>query len=88
MFSRKKIRQAGDTRFVNGEVVENVEYVLENERVKENGGEKAVGETLIYGISEVSLSTKSWLSAASFQNTTRVLIAKRRKGRSGFNSRA
>ena len=80
MFSRKKIRQAGDTRFVNGEVVENVEYVLENERVKENGGEKAVGETLIYGISEVSLSTKSWLSAASFQNTTRVLIANAVKG--------
>ncbi|MDP3958472.1 MAG: DNA-directed RNA polymerase subunit beta' [bacterium] len=80
MFSRRKIKSGGDTKFAPGEIVENVEYQLENERMKEEGKEPAKGETLILGISEVSLSTKSWLSAASFQNTTRVLIANAVKG--------
>jgi len=74
MFSRRKITHAGDAGFTNGDTVEN--YVLENEnsRVREKNGEEAKSSPLILGISEVSLSTKSWLSAASFQNTTRVLI--------------
>ena len=80
MFSRKKIKSPGTTRFSTGETVENVEFILENERAKEEGGEPAKGETLVLGISEVSLSTRSWLSAASFQNTTRVLIANAVKG--------
>jgi DNA-directed RNA polymerase subunit beta' len=74
MFSRKKIRSAGATRFSAGDVVEEWEYELENERVKEAGEELAVGETHLLGIMEVSLTRKSWLSAASFQNTTRMLI--------------
>ncbi|MBX4216248.1 DNA-directed RNA polymerase subunit beta', partial [Candidatus Parcubacteria bacterium] len=80
MFSRRKVKAAGDTRFTGGEVIENVEFQLENERVKADGKEPAKAETLILGISEVSLSAKSWLSAASFQNTTRVLIANAVKG--------
>ncbi len=75
MFSRKKIKDAGDTTFSPGEVVENVELKEENERVEKVGGKKAEGSTIVLGISEVALTTKSWLSAASFQNTNRVLIS-------------
>ncbi len=74
MLSRKRIKEAGDTRFVPGEIVENSELLVENEKVKEAGGEIATGETMVLGISEVSLTTHSWLSAASFQNTSRILI--------------
>ncbi|MEK7662072.1 MAG: DNA-directed RNA polymerase subunit beta' [Patescibacteria group bacterium] len=80
MFSRRKIKSAGTTRFSPGEISEYVEFVLENERVKKEGGEPAKAETMVFGISEVSLSTRSWLSAASFQNTTRILIANAVKG--------
>lgn len=74
MFSRRKIKDAGDTRFNQGDVVEQGELAAENENVEKIGGKKAKGEPIVLGISEVALSTKSWLSAASFENTTRVLI--------------
>ena len=75
MFSRKKIKDAGDTTFSPGEIVENIELIEENNRVEEEeGGRKAEAGTIVLGITEVSLTTKSWLSAASFQNTNRVLI--------------
>ncbi len=74
MFSRKRVKESGDTRFVPGEIVETSELLVENEKIKKIGGEIAVGETLVLGISEVSLTTNSWLSAASFQNTSRILI--------------
>ena len=76
MFSRKKIKDAGDTTFSPGEIVENIELIEENQRVEEEevGGKKAEAGTIVLGITEVSLTTKSWLSAASFQNTNRVLI--------------
>ncbi len=80
MFSRRKIKIAGDTRFTSSEMVEYVEFALENERMKAEGKVEAKAEILVLGISEVSLSAKSWLSAASFQNTTRVLIANAVKG--------
>ena len=57
-----------------GDVVEQGELTLENERIEKAGGEKAKGEIVVLGISVVALTTKSWLSAASFENTTRVLI--------------
>ncbi|MAZ40725.1 DNA-directed RNA polymerase subunit beta' [bacterium] len=74
MLSRKKIKKAGDTRFVAGEVVETEDVEIENARVKEDGGEQAVADTVLLGISEVALSSGSFLSASSFQNTTKVLI--------------
>jgi len=74
MFSRKKIKNAGDTTFSPGEIVENIELIEENDRVEKEGGKKAEASTIVLGITEVSLTTKSWLSAASFQNTNRVLI--------------
>jgi len=75
MFSRKRIKDAGDTTFSPGEIVENIELIEENNRVEAEGnGKKAEAGTIVLGITEVSLTTKSWLSAASFQNTNRVLI--------------
>jgi DNA-directed RNA polymerase subunit beta' len=74
MMSRMKITSRGESRFTNGEIVEEWILVEENEKLKEQGKETAKGERLILGITETSLSRKSFLSAASFQNTTRVLI--------------
>ncbi len=74
MFSRRRIKDAGDTTFSPGEVVENIELIEENNRSEKEGGRPAEASTLVLGITEVSLTTKSWLSAASFQNTNRVLI--------------
>jgi len=74
MFSRSKIKDSGSTSFVVGSVVENSELAEENARVKESGGEEAKAERLVLGITETSLTTRSFLSAASFQHTSRILI--------------
>jgi len=74
MFSRQKIKDAGDTTFSPGEIVEKIELIDENSRVESEKGKKAEALTIVLGITEVALTTKSWLSAASFQNTNRVLI--------------
>jgi len=75
MFSRRNIKESGDTPFPVGEKVEAVQLHEENERTIARGEQPAVAETILLGITQVSLSAKSWLSAASFQNTSRVLIA-------------
>jgi DNA-directed RNA polymerase subunit beta' len=80
MFSRRKIKTSGDTRFSIGDVVEEWEFMEVNEQMKEQGLEPAAADIQIVGIMEVSLTRKSWLSAASFQNTTRVLIGAAVKG--------
>jgi DNA-directed RNA polymerase subunit beta' len=74
MFSRRKIRQAGDTSFDVGDIVENVELVESNEAIKASGGKEAVGEAVLLGISEVSLTTSSFVAAVAFGQSTRVLI--------------
>ena len=80
MFSRRKIKDAGETNFSVGDIVENTAFIEENKRVVADGGKEAKAETVVLGITEVSLRTKSWLSAASFQNTNRVLIENAIKG--------
>ncbi|MBI1999115.1 MAG: DNA-directed RNA polymerase subunit beta' [Parcubacteria group bacterium] len=80
MFSRRRIRHIGDTRFTVGDVVEAVLFEEENERVRGEGGEEAKADQAILGISEVAITTQSFLSAASFQNTTRVLIRSALRG--------
>ncbi|PSO46416.1 MAG: hypothetical protein BRC24_02105 [Parcubacteria group bacterium SW_4_46_8] len=74
MFSRCEITDSGDTSFTIGDVVELAELKEENNEVAADGGTPAEADRLIKGITQVSLSRKSWLSAASFQHTTRVLI--------------
>jgi DNA-directed RNA polymerase subunit beta' len=74
MMSRVKITVPGDTHLTTGDVIEEWNLEQINMRTKEEGGEPAKGDKLILGITETSLSRKSFLSAASFQNTTRILI--------------
>jgi DNA-directed RNA polymerase subunit beta' len=74
MFDRMKITDMGDTKFSLGDIIEEADLTEENERVKSSGKDIAKANSLIKGITEVALSRKSILSAASFQNTTRVLI--------------
>jgi len=74
MFSRMNILNEGGTNFLVGDTVELDEFNEENIRMKATGGEKAQGERLLLGITKVALSTESFLSAASFMETARVLI--------------
>ncbi len=80
MFSRRRVKVAGDTNFTVGEIIELAELHQENLRIKEIGGEEATADLIILGISDVALSTSSFLSAVSFQHTTRVLIDTAIKG--------
>ena len=74
MFSRMRIKEPGDTLFTTNQVVEASEFLEKNENLEKENGIQAKAEALVFGISEVSLTTKSWMSAASFQHTTRILI--------------
>lgn len=80
MMSRVKITSRGESPFTIGEVIEEWILVETNNRLKDEGKELAKGDRLILGITESSLTRKSFLSAASFQNTTRVLINAAVKG--------
>jgi len=80
MFSRLRVKSPGDTRFSQGDIVAQSDLQAENEIVKDRGKEEAKGEPLFLGITEVSLSRKSFLSSASFQHTTRMLIQNALKG--------
>jgi len=73
MLRRVRIRDVGDTNFLIDEQVEKAIFELENERVIGNGGKPAVAEPLLLGITKASLSTESFISASSFQETTKVL---------------
>ena len=73
MFSRVRVIDTGDTDLLPGEIIEKATYLDANDDVKK-GGEQATGELLFLGITKISLSTDSWLSSASFQETARVLI--------------
>ncbi|MBA3732885.1 DNA-directed RNA polymerase subunit beta' [Patescibacteria group bacterium] len=80
MFSRKRIKTAGDTVFLAGDVVEVAFLSEENNRVRGLGLEEAKAEGVVMGITDVSLSRKSFLAAASFQHTTRMLISSAIRG--------
>jgi len=68
-----KVEHPGDTEFIVEEQVDRFRFVRENERVLEEGGAPARGRPLLLGITKASLATESFISAASFQETTRVL---------------
>lgn len=74
MLSRIKIVESGDTEFSIGDVVERGLYESANLEMKKQGKEQAKGGTLLLGITKVALTTDSFLSAASFQETAKVLI--------------
>lgn len=74
MFSRYRIKEAGDSYFGEGEIVERADFLEENDRLEKEGKRPAKAIPLVMPISKVALSTSSFLSAASFQDTARVLI--------------
>jgi len=73
MLRRVQIEDAGETRFITGEQVERAEVLEENEKVQAEGKKPATYSYMLLGITKASLSTDSFISAASFQETTRVL---------------
>ena len=73
MLKRVKIREVGDTHFLVDDQVEKFVFEEENARIMEEGGKPAEGEPLFLGITKASLITDSFISAASFQETTKVL---------------
>jgi DNA-directed RNA polymerase subunit beta' len=81
MFSRVQIEEAGDSEFVTGDTVSKLAVVETNERVGPGKEQPAKYNQLLLGITKASLSTDSFLSAASFQDTTRVLIGAATSGR-------
>jgi DNA-directed RNA polymerase subunit beta' len=81
MFSRVQIEDAGDSEFVTGDVVSKLAVAEANEALAKEGKTPAVWNQLLLGITKASLSTDSFLSAASFQDTTRVLIAAATSGK-------
>jgi DNA-directed RNA polymerase beta' subunit len=81
MLRRVRIRRVGDTDFLVDQAVEKWKFEEANKRVVADGGSPAVAEPLLLGITKASLSTDSFLSAASFQETTRVLTEASINGR-------
>jgi DNA-directed RNA polymerase subunit beta' len=73
MLRRVRIESPGDTDLLPGDLVDRFEYESINAKVLAEGGEPATAQTVLLGITRASLNTDSWLAAASFQETTRVL---------------
>ncbi|PWL33738.1 DNA-directed RNA polymerase subunit beta' [Marivita sp. XM-24bin2] len=73
MLQKWEILDSGDTTLLKGEHVDKAEFDLANEKAEKKGGRPAQGEPILLGITKASLQTRSFISAASFQETTRVL---------------
>lgn len=73
MLRKIRITDPGDSEFFWGEQVDKESFMAENERIIEAGGEPASGDDILLGITKASVETESFISAASFQETTRVL---------------
>ncbi|MCK9924492.1 DNA-directed RNA polymerase subunit beta' [Frankia sp. AgPm24] len=73
MLKRVNVLESGETALLPGELCERARFESENRRVVEIGGQPASARPVLMGITKASLATESWLSAASFQETTRVL---------------
>jgi DNA-directed RNA polymerase subunit beta' len=81
MFSRVAIKDAGDTDFVQGDVVEKSRFLEANREVKAKGKSSAKARQMIHGITRASLTTESFLSSASFQETNRILVSAATEGK-------
>src|SRR5579884_306981 len=81
MFSRVQIEDAGDSEFITGDVASKIAVEEVNDKLNKSGKRPVKYNQLLLGITKASLSTDSFLSAASFQDTTRVLIAAATSGK-------
>ena len=84
MLRRVKVTDPGDTAFIADEKIERYRFQEENEKVIAQGGRPAIGEPMLLGITKASLSTQSFISAASFQETTKVLTEAALSGKSDY----
>jgi DNA-directed RNA polymerase subunit beta' len=73
MLRRVRVESPGDTELLSGDLIDRFDYERINAKVLAEGGEPATAQTVLLGVTRASLNTGSWLSAASFQETTRVL---------------
>ena len=81
MFSRVKINSPGDSRFVPGQVVEKARFLEQNKILKAKKKRPALGSEILLGVSKIALTTDSFLSAASFQRITQVLVSAALQGK-------
>jgi DNA-directed RNA polymerase subunit beta' len=84
MLRKVRIKEVGDAAFLPGEQSDKLLFEAENQRVMQTGGAPATAEPLLLGITKASLSTESFISAASFQETTKVLTEASISGRVDF----
>jgi DNA-directed RNA polymerase subunit beta' len=82
MLRKVRITDPGDTTFVIEQIIDRFNFIDENERVIQEGGKPATAQTVLMGITKASLNTESFISAASFQETTRVLTEAAIRGKS------
>jgi len=80
MLAKVRVKASGDTELVPGELIDRFQYEDMNAKVLAEGGEPATAQTVLLGITRASLNTESWLAAASFQETSRVLTEAAVKG--------
>jgi len=84
MLRRVKVMEPGDTTFIADEKKERYRFQEENEKIIAQGGRPAIGEPMLLGITKASLSTQSFISAASFQETTKVLTEAALSGKTDY----
>ena len=81
MLKKVEIKNSGDSDYLPGEIIDRFKLDTINEELTKNGKKPAVGERVLMGITKASLQTESFISAASFQETTRVLTDAAIKGK-------
>ena len=81
MLKKVEIKKPGDSKYLSGEIIDKIQYEDINEKLKKDGKKPAHGERVLLGITKASLQTNSFISAASFQETTRVLTDAAIKGK-------
>jgi len=81
MLKKVEVKVSGDSAYLPGEMIDRIKFDIVNEKLAAEGKEIAVGERVLMGITKASLQTESFISAASFQETTRVLTDAAIKGK-------
>jgi DNA-directed RNA polymerase subunit beta' len=81
MLKKLEIKKPNDSKYLSGEIIDKIEFEEENKKLIENNKNPAIAERVLLGITKASLQTNSFISAASFQETTRVLTDAAIKGK-------
>jgi len=81
MLKKIEVKETGDSNYLPGEIIDKIKFETNNEELKTNDKKPATGERILMGITKASLQTDSFISAASFQETTRVLTDAAIKGK-------